>query len=38
VAEELRLKHTPTLDFVYDDTLDNAQRIQELLRAEEEGR
>jgi ribosome-binding factor A len=35
VAGQLRLKHTPTLDFAYDDTAESAQRIQELL---EEGR
>jgi ribosome-binding factor A len=34
VAEELRLKHTPTLEFVYDDTTDRGQRIQELLDRE----
>jgi ribosome-binding factor A len=34
VAEELHLKHTPTLDFVYDDTLDRAERIEELLERE----
>jgi ribosome-binding factor A len=34
VADELHLKHTPTLDFVYDDTLDRAQRIDELLERE----
>jgi ribosome-binding factor A len=34
VADELRLKHTPTLDFAYDDTVDNAARINELLREE----
>jgi ribosome-binding factor A len=38
VADELRLKHTPTLDFAYDDTAENAARINELLREEEEGR
>jgi ribosome-binding factor A len=37
VADELHLKHTPTLDFVYDDTLDRAQRIDELLEREAEG-
>jgi ribosome-binding factor A len=37
VADELRLKHTPTLDFAYDDTAENAARINELLR-DEEGR
>jgi ribosome-binding factor A len=36
VADELHLKHTPTLDFVYDDTLDRAQRIDELLEREAE--
>ena len=34
VADELRLKHTPTLEFVYDDTTDRGQRIQELLDRE----
>jgi ribosome-binding factor A len=34
VADELHLKHTPTLDFVYDDTAERAQRIQELLGRE----
>jgi ribosome-binding factor A len=34
VAAELRLKHTPTLEFVYDDTTDRGQRIQELLDRE----
>jgi ribosome-binding factor A len=37
VADELHLKHTPTLEFAYDDTADRGQRIQQLL-AEEEGR
>jgi ribosome-binding factor A len=36
VADELRLKHTPTLDFAYDDTAENAARINELLRDEEQ--
>jgi ribosome-binding factor A len=31
VAGELRLKHTPALEFVYDDTTDRGQRIAELL-------
>jgi ribosome-binding factor A len=34
VADELHLKHTPTLEFAYDDTLDRAQRIEELLQRE----
>jgi ribosome-binding factor A len=38
VADELRLKHTPTLDFAYDDTTENAARINELLREQEVGR
>ena len=35
VASELRLKHTPTLQFLYDDSADRGMRIAELL--EEEG-
>ncbi len=31
VASELRLKRTPTLDFLYDDTTDRAMRLEELL-------
>lgn len=31
VAGELRLKHTPTLDFLYDDSVDHGMRIGELL-------
>jgi ribosome-binding factor A len=38
VADELSLKHTPTLEFVYDDTTDRGQRIAELLERESEGR
>ena len=34
VADELHLKHTPTLDFAYDDTTDRAQRIDELIDRE----
>jgi ribosome-binding factor A len=37
VAGELHLKHTPTLDFAYDDSVDRGLRIQALLE-EEEGR
>jgi ribosome-binding factor A len=32
VASELRIKNTPTLDFVYDDTAERAQRMEQLLR------
>jgi ribosome-binding factor A len=35
VGDELHLKHTPTLDFVYDDTAERAQRIDELLGQED---
>lgn len=31
VASELRLKHTPTLDFLYDPSIDTGLRISELL-------
>jgi ribosome-binding factor A len=32
VAGELRLKHTPTLEFAYDDSVDRSMRIEQLLR------
>jgi ribosome-binding factor A len=32
VATDLRLKHTPQLDFEYDDSTDRGLRISELLR------
>ena len=35
VAGELTLKHTPTLDFLYDDSVDRSLRIQALLEEEE---
>src|SRR3954447_21172140 len=31
LAGELRLKRTPTLEFVYDDTTDRALRVEEIL-------
>jgi ribosome-binding factor A len=31
LAQELRLKRTPTLEFLYDDTTDRALRVEELL-------
>jgi ribosome-binding factor A len=31
VARELRMKRTPTLDFVYDDTSERAFRLQSLI-------
>ncbi|HYM57192.1 MAG TPA: 30S ribosome-binding factor RbfA [Solirubrobacteraceae bacterium] len=36
VAGELTLKHTPTLDFLYDDSVDRSLRIQSLLEEERE--
>jgi ribosome-binding factor A len=37
LAGELRMKHTPSLDFVYDDTAERAERIGQILASEEEG-
>ena len=37
VASELRLKRTPTLDFIYDDTTDRAMRLEALLDEPEAG-
>ncbi len=31
VASELRIKHTPTLDFLFDDTAERAERVSKLL-------
>ena len=38
IAHELRLKHTPTLEFVYDESVDRGMRISELLKDEGKGR
>jgi ribosome-binding factor A len=38
VARELRIKHTPTLEFLYDDSLDRSLRVAELLEQGEEER
>jgi ribosome-binding factor A len=35
VAGELRLKHTPTLEFLYDDSTDRGMRIAEILEEQE---
>ena len=35
IAGELRMKRTPTLRFVYDDTTDRAMHIEELLSEED---
>jgi ribosome-binding factor A len=34
VATELRLKHTPTLDFHYDDSIERGMRLSELIDRE----
>src|SRR5919108_5414626 len=34
IAGELRLKHTPTLDFALDDALERGQRVSELIDRE----
>ena len=36
IADELRLKRTPTLEFVYDDSVDRGMRISELLEEEDD--
>ena len=35
VARQLRLKHTPQLTFVYDDTAERADRLERLLGNED---
>ncbi len=35
IARDLRMKRTPTLEFVYDDTTERAMRVERLL--DEEG-
>jgi ribosome-binding factor A len=37
VAGELRLKNTPALQFVHDDTAERAQRLERLLKDRGEG-
>ncbi len=34
LARELRMKRTPTLEFLYDDTTDRAMHLEEILRRE----
>jgi ribosome-binding factor A len=36
VNDALRLRHTPQLEFVYDETTDRAMHIEDLLRREAE--
>jgi ribosome-binding factor A len=35
VASELRLKHTPTLEFAFDDSVQRGMRITEILKEED---
>jgi ribosome-binding factor A len=35
VGRELRMKRTPTLDFVYDDTAERADRLERMLADKE---
>src|SRR5919204_6088449 len=35
VGEELRMKRTPTLEFLYDESIERGMRISELLDREE---
>ena len=32
IAKQLKLRFVPTIDFVYDETQDEAQRIEDLLK------
>ncbi len=33
IADELKLKRTPTLDFIYDESVDRGMRIQAMLKS-----
>ena len=35
VARDVRMKHTPTLEFVFDESIDRGMRISELLDDDE---
>jgi ribosome-binding factor A len=37
LASELRLKHTPTLTFVYDESVERGMRISQLLSEDSDG-
>src|SRR3954466_7036125 len=37
IARELRMKRTPTLEFVYDESIDRGMRITELLDEGDQG-
>ena len=34
LARELRMKRTPTLEFLYDDTTDRAMQLEQLIKRE----
>jgi len=36
LARDLRMKRTPTLEFLYDDTTDRAMHLEQLIRREVE--
>jgi ribosome-binding factor A len=36
IATQLRLKHTPELEFIYDESIDRGIRIDEILEVEED--
>ena len=36
IAGELRLKRTPTLEFLYDESIDRGMRIKQLLEIEQD--
>lgn len=38
VAGELRLKHTPTIEFAYDESVDRGMRIGEILAGDDAGK
>jgi ribosome-binding factor A len=35
IASELRLKHTPALEFEYDDTIERGMRLTQMLKQDE---
>jgi ribosome-binding factor A len=37
IAAELRLKRTPTLEFLYDESIDRGMRISRLLEEDRDG-
>ena len=37
LGERIRLRYTPKLEFIYDDTLERMDRIEKLLKEDDEG-